>query len=174
MTNIGSSPSEQDRQTGALSHVVGILGGFMGSLLFYYVVDDKFVKKNAAEAANWQISMVVYTLVLSIVPGLSSFLFVLLFSNFFLSGVGAKRAQNGQEWSYPLSLNLLSVDVEDELNKHKIKDEENIERVKKLYRNGVIDEEEMEDRIGRALRYNESREKSDRLSENPQREYSYN
>lgn len=159
---------------GALSHVIGIMGGFMGSLLFYYFVDDKFVKKNAAEAANWQISMVVYTLVLTIIPGLSSFLFVLLLSNFFLSGVGAKRAQNGEEWSYPLSLNLLSVDVEDEWNNHKIKDEKNIERVKKLYKNGVIDEEEMEDRIGRGLRYNKSKRQSDRVSENPQKEYSYN
>ena len=173
MTDIRRNSTEEDRQTGALSHIIGLLAGFFGTIVFYCAVEDDFVKENAAEATNWQLSVIVYSVILSIVTGFSGFTFVFLFLNLCFSGIAAKKALNGETWSYPLSLNLFSVDTESS-ESYRIKDDDNVERVKKLYRNGVIDEQEMEERIERALKYNQSRKSSERLSESTEKEYSYN
>lgn len=173
MSEFGNNKTKDDYQTGALAHVVGLLAGFIGTFIFYYAVEDDFVKKNAAEATNWQLSVIIYSVLLSGLTGISGFAFIFLFLNFCFSGIAAKKALEGDAWEYPLSLSFFSVNM-DESESYRIKDEDNVERIKKLYRTGVIDEEEMEKRIERTLKYNESKKPSNRLTEEADKQYEYN
>ena len=173
MSDFRDNKSQDNYETGALAHVVGLLAGFIGTIAFYYVVEDNFVKKNAAEATNWQLSVIIYAIIPSVVTGFSGFAFIFLFLNFCFSGIAAKKCLDGESWEYPLSLSVFSVD-DDESESYRIKDNDNVERIKKLYRTGVIDEEEMENRIERTLKYNESRKPSSRLTEDRDRQYEYN
>lgn len=168
----------KDTETGSLVHILGLLVGFIGPLLFYFGSDDEFVKSNAATATNWQLSVTVYTVFLSFITGFSTgFVSMLFLANFYFSAVAAKKASNGKLWEYPLSMSLVG-----DTNKEFEDDSEyestssynsRVERVKNLYYKGIIDEDEMERRIEDSLKDNDNT-RSNNYDKSRNLEYSKN
>lgn len=111
------SPAEQ-RQWGMLAHLGGIVLGFLAGLIVYLLYKDRggFVKDQATEALNFQITaciaMVATVIVSSILSfftfGLSSVLpFVLWIGLVVLAIIAGLAANKGQQYRYPFSLRLI-------------------------------------------------------------------
>ena len=99
-----------DTGMAALTHVLGLFTGLLGTILVYAVTDDPFVKQNAANATNWQIMVIIYSVV--------SFVLIFLLVGFILlpalvladvafAIVAAIKATNGEAWEYPITPALL-------------------------------------------------------------------
>jgi uncharacterized Tic20 family protein len=106
--------SDSDRRTWSmLSHLGGILFGFIAPLIVWIIYKDRdaFIKDQSAEALNFQITVAigyVASLVLTIV-----FIgFVTMFAVWILSIVfaiiGGLAAGRGERYRYPLTLRLVS------------------------------------------------------------------
>jgi uncharacterized protein len=101
-----------------LSLVVGV--PFLGPLVVYLVKkDDPFVRRHAAEALNFNLSIVLYAVVLLVATVVLTVLFVVglalvpLFAAlaigwFVLTCVVAARAGEGGEYRYPLTIRFVS------------------------------------------------------------------
>lgn len=110
-----------------ITHVLGmfvgtsLVLGFLGPLLIYLLVDNKEVKKHGKNALNWQISLLIYTIVVGIFLGISVILsfiligipFLILFGiilgilwilNIVFSIIAAIKANDDVIWEYPLSI----------------------------------------------------------------------
>lgn len=101
---------DSDTGMAVLAHVAALFLGVIGSGLIYAVADDPFVKRNAANATNWQIMLILY-LILSVilvffVIGIFLFLALLVADLVFIV-IAAIKASNGEAWEYPLTPELL-------------------------------------------------------------------
>lgn len=104
-----------------LAHLLGIFAGFIGALVIYIIYSEKgksqFVKENAKNALNFQLSMMLYYVVLFFVMLATLFILIgfLLFPIFWILGIfalvveiiGAVRAYGGQVYKYPLAIPFL-------------------------------------------------------------------
>jgi uncharacterized Tic20 family protein len=102
-----------DTSLAAITHVTALFAGIIGPLVIYFVTDDQFVKENAANATDWQIMLMLYSL-LSIVLLFATSEFVVLFVLFALGiadlgfiVVAAMKAGDGKAWRYPLTPPIL-------------------------------------------------------------------
>lgn len=100
------------RTMAMLAHLLGIVTGFLGPLIIYLVNGDKdpFVRHHAAEALNFQITLVIAYLV--------SFVLMFLLIGFLLLPVvwigslvlmimGAVNANKGEWWRYPVNIRIV-------------------------------------------------------------------
>ena len=92
---------------------------FIGPLIIYLAKkDNPFVRRHAAEALNFNLSIMLYTLLLGIVTVILLFLIVgILLIPLFLVGfaawiafviIAAVAASRGQEYRYPLTIRFIS------------------------------------------------------------------
>ena len=104
--------SEQ-RTMGILSHVLGLITGFLGPLILYLIVteDKAFARQHAKEALNFQITIAIAFFISGITIvffiGILGFIVFGLLDLIF-SIMGAVAASNEQEYRYPLSIRFIS------------------------------------------------------------------
>jgi uncharacterized Tic20 family protein len=118
--NPGSESPDQERSLGTLAHVIPLVAmvvsvgtlGFVASLVLYLMYKDRgpFVRENAANSLNIQITMGIVLLVsiplFLILIGFVTFLLAFVVA-FVLHVLGALRAHSGQWWTPPLTLRLV-------------------------------------------------------------------
>ncbi len=102
--------SEGDRLIIVLTHFGGILFGFIPSLLVYLVKNEGWVKENARNALNWQLTSVVYLLIswvlmLVVIGFVLQWLVILL--NIIFCLVAAIKASKGESERYPLTVEFI-------------------------------------------------------------------
>ena len=99
-----------DRDMAAVTHILGLFTGLLGTLLIYAVTDDPFVKQNAANATNWQIMVIIYSIVsLVLIFLLVGFILLpaLVLADFAFALIATIKATNGEAWEYPITPGLL-------------------------------------------------------------------
>ena len=111
----GSEPVASDSRGWAVAaHLVPLLGvSFVGPLIIWLIKreDDPFVEHHSREALNFQISVLIYGIVLAlliwlIIPIL--LLLALAIFAFVAPIVGAVKAANGNTFRYPLTIRLIN------------------------------------------------------------------
>ena len=108
-------PSGDQRLLSLLAHWSGLFTSFIGPVLIAYTAgkNSRFVREQALEAANFQITFVGAVIALGIVTGVTlgvaGVLFPFLFLAWFgLMAVGGLAAVVGNHWRYPKNLRLLT------------------------------------------------------------------
>ena len=108
------SPSDE-KMWATLVHVGGIIFSFLPALIGYLVLKDRgpFVRAHTATALNFQISIVIYFVVISafsaITFGIGAILFLpLLVVAIVFMILAALAANRGQGYAYPLSIKFFS------------------------------------------------------------------
>ena len=101
---------KEEKTLSILAHVLGIVAGFIPSLVIFLFAEDGYTKKNSMNALNWQISLVIYMVA-------SVFLMILLVGfflvpalyilNIIFSIIAAVRAKEGRVWEYPLTIKFI-------------------------------------------------------------------
>jgi uncharacterized protein len=116
----GSVSPAEERNLGTLSHVIPLVAmvvsagtlGFVASLVLFFMYKDRgpFVRENAANSLNIQITMGIVMLVsiplFLLLIGLVTYALALVVA-FVLHVIGALRARRGQWWSPPMTLRLV-------------------------------------------------------------------
>ena len=102
--------SETDRLIVVATHLGGIFFGFVPSLLVYLVKNDGWIKDNARNALNWQLTTLVYygicwALVFVIIGLFLPGLVVALNVVFCL--IAAITTSKGEAYRYPLSFEFI-------------------------------------------------------------------
>ena len=111
-TDQGSSPaietSAEARNMAMLCHILGA-AGFFGPLVIWLSEKDKhkFVSNHGQTAINYQISLMIYAVVLSATVVLVFPLPVLALVHIVLIVIGAVKAHRGQHWRYPIAIRFL-------------------------------------------------------------------
>ena len=90
-----------------LTHILGIVAGFIPSLVILLVSKDELVKKHAKNALNWQISFLIYYIIsmilIFIIVGIL-LVVALIILNIVFCIIATVKANNGEIWKYPLSI----------------------------------------------------------------------
>lgn len=97
----------RDKLIDVLTHVLGIIAGFIPSLVVLLVTKDATTKKHAKNALNWQISLFIYAVVASILVLILIGLLILPILgilNIVFSILAAVKASNSEVWNYPLTI----------------------------------------------------------------------
>ncbi|WP_262964815.1 DUF4870 domain-containing protein [Methylobacter psychrophilus] len=111
MNNLNyDSNSETDRLIVVVTHLGGIFFGFLPSLLVYLVKNDGWIKENARNALNWQLTTLIYygiswILVVVLIGLFLPWLIVVLNMVFCL--VAAVRSSKGEAYRYPLTIEFI-------------------------------------------------------------------
>ena len=103
--------SKDEKTMAVLAHILGIVAGFIPSLIIFLVKkDSKFVRSNAVNALNFQISLIIYYLI----AGALTFVLVgiLLFPVLWIFGLvvmimAAVEAGEGRTYEYPLCIKFI-------------------------------------------------------------------
>lgn len=104
--------NDSDKLFAILAHLGGIFFGFIPSLIVYLVKKDSpgWVVDSVREALNWQITMIVASLVcilLSFIVIGIFMLWALLIANLVLCIIGAIKAGDKLVYRYPFAIRLL-------------------------------------------------------------------
>lgn len=103
-------PQNSDSETiSALTHILGLVT-WIGPIIVYLVTDDQFVKRNAANATNWQISFALWMVISGILSlALIGFVGLLILPVLDLAFciVAAVKASDGESWNYPATIDIL-------------------------------------------------------------------
>jgi uncharacterized Tic20 family protein len=109
MTKRVHKTSESDNLIVILTHLGGIFLSFLPSLVVYLVADGK-VKNQARLALNWQLSLLVYgflsTLLIMILIGLF-FMWAMMVLNVIFSIIAAVKSSKDATFVYPLSIQFI-------------------------------------------------------------------
>lgn len=164
--NYDDGRNDQDTGMGALTHIMGLMFGFVGPLIIYAVTDDEFVKKNASRAFSWQIFLLLYMVLslfmISFIIGIL-FLPLLFLLNLVFCIVGAVKAGNGEIWDYPGTVDLLERNEqnqtqneykqpEPEPERQQNKEQLTEEKLKQMYIDGEISDEEFDRKLDKLQR----------------------
>ena len=102
--------SESDRLIIVLTHLGGIFFGFLPSLLVYLVKNEGWVKENARNALNWQLTSIVYYVIswilMLVLIGLFLQWIVVLF-NIIFCVMAAVISSKGEYFKYPLTIEFI-------------------------------------------------------------------
>ncbi|GAB3425150.1 DUF1707 and DUF4870 domain-containing protein [Flindersiella endophytica] len=108
-------PNGEDRLLSLVAHWSGLFTLFVGPAIIAYTAgkNSRFVREQALEATNFQLTFLGAIIALGIVTGVTlgvaGVLFPLLVGAWFiLMGIGGLSAAAGNRWRYPKSLRLLS------------------------------------------------------------------
>ena len=105
-------PSQDSRNMAMLCHLLGLLTCFVGPLILWLIKkdDDEFVNRQGKEALNFQITV----LLASIVSGLLAALCIGVFlaiavgvADLVLSIVACVKSSKGEDYRYPVALRLV-------------------------------------------------------------------
>jgi len=103
---------KQNNTLSILTHLLGLLTGFLGPLIILLASSEKNVKKHAKAVLNWQFSLLIYFIIsailIIILIGVLGFI-ALSIMNLIFSIIGAVKASEGQVWKYPLSIRFFKV-----------------------------------------------------------------
>ena len=113
-----ASLNDEQKTMAMLSHLLGIFTGFIGALVVFIIYNEKgkspFVRDNAKNALNFQISMLLYyfsciVLMLALIIVLVGFLFIPVMWALWVFAlvveiIGSVRAYNGEVYKYPLAI----------------------------------------------------------------------
>lgn len=95
-----------------LNHLSGIFIGFLGPLIFLLASEEKEVKKQAKAALNWQLSLLIYgiisTILIFVLIGIP-LLIILGALNIIFPIIAAIKASENHVWNYPLTIPFLKV-----------------------------------------------------------------
>lgn len=102
---------QNDTTLPVLTHILGLFTGFLGPLVVFFIsADDDNAKAHAKAALNWQISLVIYSIVsiilIFIVVGFV-LLIVLSVLNLVFSIMAAIRASKNELYNYPMTIKFL-------------------------------------------------------------------
>ncbi len=103
------SPSADSKNMAMLAHLLGILG-FIGPLVIWLVKknDDPFVDQEAKEALNFQLSMIVFSLI-CVITFVGIFLLpVISILDIVLCISAAMKAKEGITYQYPFCIRFIS------------------------------------------------------------------
>ena len=114
--------SDEDKTMGMLSHLLGIFSGFIAPLVIFLTFKDmkhkQFVRDNARNALNFQISMLIYyfacfVLMISLMMVLIGFLFIPIIWGLGIFAliveiIGCVRARGGEVYKYPLTIPFIA------------------------------------------------------------------
>ena len=105
-----------------LAHILGIVTSFVAPLVVFFVSNDALVKKHAAAALNFQISLIIYGTIITVVGGILTFItlglfglllipiYLVLFAYALIPPIIATIKANEsikEVYKYPLSLELI-------------------------------------------------------------------
>ena len=103
-----------ERLWATLIHLSGFILGFIGPLIGFLVVGERgpFVRAHAATALNFQISVIIYSIALTIVTVITLGFGGLLFIPFGIAFVvfmilAAVAANQGRYYKYPLTIEMV-------------------------------------------------------------------
>ncbi|MFW6321561.1 MAG: DUF4870 domain-containing protein [Halohasta sp.] len=105
-----SDTSNQDTGLAIVAHIAGFVTSILGPLLIYLLADDEFAKRNAANALNWQLMVVIYGIiagVLSLIVIGFALIPLILLLNLVFCVVAAIKASKGEAWSYPITYDFV-------------------------------------------------------------------
>ncbi len=108
---VGAKKDDSGKALAVIAHILGLFTSFVGSLIIYLVAEDSFAKENAKEALNWQISLVIYTIVsaILIIVVIGIVLLVILgILNIVLCIYAAIKASDNETWKYPASIRFIN------------------------------------------------------------------
>ena len=107
-----SSMPGDDKTWAILSHVLTFVGGFIAPLVIYLIKKDEspYVRHHAAEALNFQLSLIIYAIIsmilILVLIGLLLILAVGIVAIVFTI-IAAIAASNGEEYRYPLTIRFV-------------------------------------------------------------------
>ena len=104
--------SKQDNTLPILTHILGLLTGFLGPLVILLASSKEDAKKHAKIVLNWQFSLLIYFIIAGILTLVlvGFFLFIALgIMNTIFSIIGAVKASEGEVWKYPLSIQFFKI-----------------------------------------------------------------
>jgi len=92
-----------------IAWLLPIIGGVVGTLIVWQVKkdDDPFIDKSGRRAFNFQLSMLIYAVGLTITVIGIFLLPVVAILNIVFTIIAALRAGNGKDYSYPLSIQFI-------------------------------------------------------------------
>lgn len=103
---------KEDKTLLILTHILGLVVGFLAPLIILLVSDNKDVKRHSKIALNWQFSFLIYIVISFIlVIVLIGFLLIptLIILNIVFSIMAAVKASENEFWRYPLSIQFFRV-----------------------------------------------------------------
>ena len=110
MTTKKEEIDSKSKNIAVLTHIGCIFFFILPPLIVYLVSDDKFVKENAKEALNFEISLAIY----SIISGILAFvligfigLAIIFFANIILPIIAAIQTSDGKKYEYPFIIRFL-------------------------------------------------------------------
>ncbi|MDR2016115.1 MAG: DUF4870 domain-containing protein [Burkholderiales bacterium] len=114
MSALENNMTSDDRNLALLAHLLGILTGFLGSLVIWLIHKDKpektFVNEQAKEALNFQITVFLAW----IIAVASSFILIgfllcpiIFIVNIVFCILAGVAASNGKNYRYPIALRLI-------------------------------------------------------------------
>lgn len=92
-----------------LPHILGIFTGFIGPLITLLVGEGK-LKEHSKSALNWQISLLIYSIISGIlVLVLVGILLLLILGvlNVVFCVLAAVKASDDKKWDYPMTIKFL-------------------------------------------------------------------
>jgi len=102
--------AQKDKTLEILTHILGLLTGFIGPLIILLITKDEQAKVHSRNALNWQISFIIY-LIVSFILMLILIGFVLLIAlsvvNVVFCILAAVKANEGEVWKYPMAIPFL-------------------------------------------------------------------
>ncbi len=108
---IESSPSQSDKVAAMLTHIAGIFFWFIPSLIVYLAVSNNpWLKEQARNALNFQLTMLIAS-VIGICLAFIGIGFLIIWAVQIVivvfSIIAALKANAGETYTYPLSINLV-------------------------------------------------------------------
>lgn len=109
------TPTKDERTLTLLCHLSGILTGFIGPLVFWLVKKDEstFINDQAKEALNFQITLAIAYVVLSVLSVISCGVMLVVFPVIYVGSIvlmviAGMKANEGISYRYPLTLRLIN------------------------------------------------------------------
>lgn len=101
----------EERGLAAVTHILGLIAGFLGPLIVYLVKEEEgLVKDQAREALNFQITIIIAMIVSGILVlafiGIL-FIFIVGLADLILSIMAAVAASRGERYRYPVSIRFI-------------------------------------------------------------------
>jgi uncharacterized protein len=107
-----NSKKSESNTLAILTHLLGLITGFLGPLIILFVAEDEFTKKNAKTVLNWQFSLIIYFIVsfilILLIIGILLIIALVIMNTIFLI-IGAIKASEGKVWKYPLSIPFFNI-----------------------------------------------------------------
>ena len=110
---VEQGPSKDEQNLAMLSHLLGIVSGFIGALVIWLLKKDQsaFIDEQAKEALNFQITLMIgyviaYILTFILIGVL--LIPVLVITNLVFCIIAAVAVSEGKHYKYPFALRLLN------------------------------------------------------------------